>query len=119
MNKLRKQFNKYIDNNTPLKNLFDDLSMEDGIMLQVFFEGFAKIVLEQSHERVCVDVDVSIPDYLKVFGRSKEIEKELLNSFYASLDYDFDDQTMYRDRMLLDFYKFISTRNLRHKRKLN
>jgi hypothetical protein len=47
---IRKGFNNYISKNTQLKRLFDDLSTEDGIMLQVFMEGFARTQLEQSQE---------------------------------------------------------------------
>ena len=48
-NEIRYKFNKYMDNNAPkeLKELFDNLTIENGIMLQCCFEDFAKIILNQ------------------------------------------------------------------------
>ena len=44
---IRYEFNRFImeDDNISLKEYFDDLSIEDGIMLQSFFENFAEYIL--------------------------------------------------------------------------
>jgi len=51
-NEIRYKFINYINENTQLKKLFDDLSEEDGIMLQYFFEGFAKSISNNGKEPV-------------------------------------------------------------------
>jgi hypothetical protein len=45
---IRYEFNRFIteNKNFRLKEYFDDLSIEDGIMLQSFFEDFAEYILE-------------------------------------------------------------------------
>jgi hypothetical protein len=49
---IRYEFNRFImeDDNISLKEYFDDLSIEDGIMLQSFFENFAEYVLDDKKE---------------------------------------------------------------------
>lgn len=59
---IKLRFNKYIDENLTLRKFFDDLSIEDGIMLQSFFEDFVETVLKQRQEETLIKAGCSIDE---------------------------------------------------------
>lgn len=80
MKEIRENFSRYMIHEAPqqLKDLFDRLDEDDGIMLQACFEDFAEMVLQQKSEKIDID------NLIRLLGERIDEKEDAIKSLELS-----------------------------------